>query len=471
MRKLLNLVMSMMIVGACSVSCSDKDNTATNDSGTLIGTDTVPVKIVEEKSMTSGEVADLVFGPDGGNGSDTISTLRKRYVIKAKQNADEAANLVGANSDVTVGMKYVTYLYESTDEKGAPIWLSAVATWGTCSTTEDDKPKLDNIFLYEHYTIANNLECPSSVVSMDENHGGLSFVSYYFAHFPFLNTSANLIICPDYIGYGHSKGHEFLYLNHEIMAKNSVDALKAGYQVARSLGVVMNDDWKTYALGASQGGSAALAVHKYMDTHPAAAQEWNFNASDCCSGPYCPSITYQTYLKWNAVSYPVVLPLVIKSMIASYPDMMGKWKEEDFYSDEYQAKKAKYDSVLCNMNHTIDEVNQMFFEDFADRNSAGNVTGSVDINKLLSKDALDSTSEMSIALVTCLKKNDLSTGWSPSHSIKLFHGTNDDVVPIENSEAIAAVFPDVASFTKNWFFSSHSGTCATWMANLMTAYW
>ena len=83
-----------------------------------------------------------------------VSSSVNSYIARLK-------SLVGL-SDEELGLRRVTYLYDSTDQYGEPVTLSAMALWLSCLNGEawnDISP--DDIMLMQHYTITSNVECPS----------------------------------------------------------------------------------------------------------------------------------------------------------------------------------------------------------------------------------------------------------------------------------------------------------------------
>ncbi len=211
------------------------------------------------------------------------------------------------NPDINIGFRKITYLYPSTGVNGEPLTLSAVAFWlGYFDNGVWNDLKPENICLMEHYTITSDAEAPSNSYALE------MFI-----------TGNTLTIMPDYIGYGITKELPHPYLNHDVCAINSIDALTYGYDLFNQYSKCgMSLDWKLYLAGASQGAGNAIAVHKYLDTHLELATKWNFTASNCSSGPYSPAVTIAKYIADGKVAYPVVFPLVMKTMFDSYPDIM-----------------------------------------------------------------------------------------------------------------------------------------------------
>ena len=350
-----------------------------------------------------------------------------------------------------------SYTYESVDEVGKPITLSARIMWPKWHLLKvEEEP--NNIMLVPHFTIMGEHECPSYGGSVES----------------LVMSGDRILIMPDYIGYGVTKDRVHPYINQNVCAQNSIDALRAGYKLFKEKAkVTLHKDWRLYVTGMSQGGGNSLAVHKWLDTHDEFAKNWRFEYSYSCAGPYNPKKTIEKYFEQKNLSYPVVLPATVKSMIASYPDILGKWKEEDFYSKSYQEIKAEVDKMISSKEYTSDEINNVFFKHYPHKGEAGiNGGKQVKITDVVSDELLDPNSEIYIALMKCLADNDLTTGWTPKHPIYLFHGTADDVVPYENAKAVVNAFPSMASLTDaKGSINGHIGTCTQYMGVMFTNFW
>ena len=350
-----------------------------------------------------------------------------------------------------------SYTYESVDEVGKPITLSARIMWPKWHLLKvEEEP--NNIMLVPHFTIMGEHECPSYGGSVES----------------LVMSGDRILIMPDYIGYGVTKDRVHPYINQNVCAQNSIDALRAGYKLFKEKAkVTLHKDWRLYVTGMSQGGGNSLAVHKWLDTHDEFAKNWRFEYSYSCAGPYNPKKTIEKYFEQKNLSYPVVLPATVKSMIASYPDILGKWKEEDFYSKSYQEIKAEVDKMISSKEYTSDEINNVFFKHYPHKGEAGiNGGKQVKITDVVSDELMNPNSEIYIALMKCLADNDLTTGWTPKHPIYLFHGTADDVVPYENAKAVVNAFPSMASLTDaKGSINGHIGTCTQYMGVMFTNFW
>ncbi len=460
--KRLNLYLSLLLAALIGVnfsSCSNDDGNETGGNGTgndstIIKVDTATVFISDSAVISAEEMFNKLYIAQGVDAADQ-DTLRKAFMAKIEARKQEVAKELKAKlgdttnvSGISMGFKSYTYKYWSRGPLGNSILMSSIVSWAQYWFFGWHDLDPNNIYLMEHYTILSDAECPSYSHSKEQ-----------------LTLGDNLLIMPDYIGYGFSKDKQHPYLNHEICAVNSVDALEAGYAVfqqKKGSGTKMEDDWKMYVLGASQGGGNALAVHKYLDTHLDVANKWRFEYSYCCAGPYCPRKTMDYYYDAESLSYPVILPIVIKSMLYCYPEILGKWKEEDFYSDKYLKVKPTMDQLLAAKENTSEELIAKLKELLGQEK--------ISVKDMLSDSALNKNSAMTQALYECLDKNDLTTGWTPVHKINLYHSENDDIVPYSNAEAVANAFGDKVDLSKSYWVG-HVKTCAKWYGILATNIW
>jgi len=397
------------------------------------------------ETKTVKEMADEVFGKEGANADDDGKELRETILQAAEKREEALAEEFGANglSIRTISYKYY---YRSKDQSGRTITLSAKVAWGQYWFFGWHNLDPDNLYLFEHYTITKDAEAPS-------NNGKMEMMIL----------GDNLLIMPDYIGYGFTKQEVHPYLNHELTAINSIDALEAGIAVWKKHGSgEMEDDWKMYVLGCSQGASNALAVHKYLETHPELSNKWRFDYSYCCAGAYDPALTMRKYYEWGKTAYIGAIPMTIKSMLVSYPDEMSKWKEDDFYCSHYKEIKDQVDELLSKKEIDATELNKKIKGLLNNENPT--------LKDILSVDALDENSELAKAFFACLEKNNLTKDWTPYHMIKLYASKSDDIVPYENTTAVKDAFGDKVSLFHS-YGAGHVATCEKWYGTIAVGNW
>lgn len=388
------------------------------------------------------KIADLVSAltlPEGVDNSLILSQLKVReQTLKQK---------VGIEN-LELGLRKVVYHYNSIDIAGNPITLSAAAFWqGYFSEGKWNNIEPDKVCLMEHYTITSNAESPSV---------GIPFEVFV--------TGDALVIMPDYIGYGLTKDLLHPYMNHELCAINSVDAFPAGYAAFVELcGAGLKADSKMIVAGASQGAGNALAVHKYLDTNPSLAANWNFAYSNCSSGPYSPVKTMEKYYADGKTALPVVFPLTLKSMLASYPQLMEGFTEDMMYSQTYLQVKDQIDAMISAKQYTTAEINLFFIENVKKTFADGLAADEILLSDILSSEMLNPDSDIMKALNSCFVRNDLITGWTPVHPVKLHYSASDRIVSPANSLAVKDAFESKVTLTETATPMEHLVACAMWM--------
>ena len=135
-------------------------------------------------------------------------------------------------------------------------------------------------------------------------------------------------------------------------ARQVVDGVRSGLAMYQHLVDIEEVDpfvpnWQSVAIGYSQGGSVALATHKFIELN-GLADELHFAGSVCGDGPYDPVAHLRYYMQDNGetydgnnktahrkekVSMPIVMPLILKGMCDSNPLM------KQHYVDDYLSTK------------------------------------------------------------------------------------------------------------------------------------
>ena len=273
--------------------------------------------------------------------------------------------------------------------------------------------EVHTIIIGNHWTIGSDAECPSKSLPIDV---GLSV------------TRGAMVVCADYLGYGLTADEVHPYLCAIETARNSVDCFKAAIALCQSLGIKLADDYRTYNIGYSQGGAVALAVQRYIESNASVDSLVRLEKTLCGAGPYDPIACYKEYLNSDTLAYPVVVPMIIAGMKATYPEILQDVAEADFFSEKFNAAGI-LDSVKSKKYNTL-QLNSL-------------ITRSVDgatPQNIFSAASLDTTSAIAQKLSAALEINNLTKGWQPQHRVQFFHSTVDVVVPIINTQNALKAF-------------------------------
>lgn len=158
--------------------------------------------------------------------------------------------------------------------------------------------------VYQHGTVFD----PELVPSRGEEPIGLAFAGFGYA-----------TVAPDYLGMGDNDINVHPYLHAESQATAAANLLRAARSfITDSLGLMDNDE--LFITGYSQGGHAAMALHKYIEDNNLLT-EFNVIASAPLSGPYDLAGVQTTLPQDSIYSVPTYLPYLIESMQYAYGNL------------------------------------------------------------------------------------------------------------------------------------------------------
>lgn len=389
--------------------------------------------------------------------------------LAARSRRASGSDFYDKDSNWWLDIYWYNFNYPSVSAKGEPVILSAMACM-----PDNDIFRVNNVVIGCHATITDNKSCPSMY-----NHGGSSLTDVSMM----MNMASsglvaagisdeeyyNLVILPDYEGYGISKDVAHPYLYQELTARQSVDAVRYGIALYKTSPIVesirhpFSSDWRTMSLGYSQGGSVAMAVQRFIEQN-GLTDELQFAGSVCGDGPYDPMSTIlyyvKDYLAGNSMKLAMVLPLIMKGMCDSNPYMQSH-KENEYMS-------GFLDTGILDWLTEKELSTWDIPEKWAAQYAAGNYTdylekdGSAKLGKILNEEGYnyfkalydaykdDYTSAAGVPIPAqrgklydvhlALESNNLTGGWNPRHPIHLYHSDVDHVVPIENRMRATNVF-------------------------------
>ena len=383
-----------------------------------------------------------------------------------------------------------TFEYASVDADGKEVMLSAIAA---CPTKDADEVR--DVVIGTHITITADSQRPSAqthnykeddwgvLMSMAGGKkmklgwrsnltlGLLSITSLGLITIPIWASvgiaaevktgdpafNNNLVIMADYEGYGSTADRAHPYLYQELTARQVVDATRAGihlYKTDSGLNSIrhsIRSDFRSICCGYSQGGSVALATHRFIEQN-GLVDELHFAGSFCGDGPYDAMATLMYYMKndlaGKKMSMPVVIPLIVKGMLDTNP-FMTEHKASDYFRPEFletgvmdwlAEKKKTTDDIndgikAANpiyakgvmLRDVMNEACYNYFKSIYEQNST----------TFTSKEGIPLPAERGVIedLHFALASNDMTQGWTPQHAILLYHSNSDTVVPYENAKS------------------------------------
>ena len=396
----------------------------------------------------------------------------------------------GANGSFNIN--WFSYDYPTIGGDGQPVTLSALACMpdNTGETTE-----INNVIVGCHITITTNKECPTQY-----NISGSMFSDIFLTMtlagsnlYPQDDLAHhNLVILPDYEGYGITKDRSHPYLISEINARQVTDAVRYGIQLYQNDGQLQDmrrpfrQDWRSICTGYSQGGAVALSTQRYIEEQ-GLSDELHLAGSVCGDGPYSPLVNILYYMEQDRdgkeLSMPVVLSLMLKGL-CEYDEAMAGCQVNDFLVERF-LETGVIDWITEKEKSTDDITNtwkQLYANGKGDDKTYFHSVLTSDGKALLKNivkpeiyqyysDLLDkyphyattsipSPEGNSLAEIMhlALSHNDLTTGWTPTHPVYLYHSTKDEVVPFQNYQIAASNLGEEVEFCPSASNGTHVET-------------
>lgn len=219
-------------------------------------------------------------------------------------------------------------------------------------------------------------------------------------------TEGYVVAFPDYVGLGN--GERFhLYQHAATEAQAGIDMMRAVHELLKQQNV--KTDNQLFITGYSQGGHAAMALHKEIQENY--SKEFHVAASSPMSGAYDISGT-QSKCMYEKYAFPSYLPYLLRSYNEVY----------DFFDEDFNSIfKAPYDTVVAKYydgNYDIWEINPMMPE----------IPISLLKDEVVKKYIVDNPDK----LQKMLKDNDVYD-WKPEAPMQLCYCQADEQVNYKNA--------------------------------------
>lgn len=303
----------------------------------------------------------------------------------------------GFGADIGQDLVRVSFLYHSPYDT-ATLTLSGCVCWPV------GLKECSKIWLENHFTTIRWDQCPSQ---MGQPGMTISIIQ---------NT---IYIGADYQGLGLSRDLPQPYFNTVLTADQSIDCFRAALSLLKEWGPNVTDDYSTYCIGYSLGGAVTLGIARRAELDPEVKRLLNLKKSYCGDGPYNMETMIDFFFSDTSkpLEYPISLPCAIRTALYASPLLNSSYTESDFFSDAFMESGLL--ELLDTKEYDTDQMNEIL------NNSGFNTTGSI-----LSKEVLNPDSQIARQFYHELKLVDLTSGWSPTTPIWLFHAKKDDTVPV-----------------------------------------
>lgn len=433
------LVLVALIFSACSSSSSDSGSY--DPSGTVVGATLISKYSLKNLMETNPSLKEELLQ---NFKQEMISELKKgRLNLKDIKTESDINNIFENNTQfkTSIACEVAAYKvdYQTTDPFGEVVtasmrvlvnytdyWWWGWKKWYACS---------DRVVLHCHATQLQDSAIPSkqSGLHLDEN--GLFYETCFHD---------NMVVSPDYLGYGSSKDRIHPYLIQDNTGKQCWDAACAAISWKRnntdpdgnSLRGV-EDDFYTVSFGYSQGGAAALATQKYIEENET-GNKTHFRGAVCGDGPYDLMSTFEFYKGTQGIVLPSVLTLILRSYLYYYKDsyLKGFTAADYLKSEVIEALKDGTDkewSMIDSKDKSSTDIDHAIKKAVAGSESVEMVT----VDQMFNPDALNPDSAAYKALKKAFDANNLTAtanwknGKNNNKTIAV-HFYADEVVPYVN---------------------------------------
>lgn len=395
----LAIAMFAMLMSACSTQDEVANSPANTDETTISS-----FRILEEKEMTGEELFAISMGKqEDCVDADLYQSIHEKFVNDYRQLPALETENTGMRKAVSLQAgiyKTVRVEYTTNDQDNKPVTASALIVYPLLK-------KIKNVMLINHGTHIGFMLIPTKYTSVEA----------------IMAATGSLCIMPDYIGLGSSASHPDLYLNHEVHGRTSIDAFQVLLNYAKEKRLPLDNDFKSYILGYSQGGSVSLAsLRRFQQLDKATQERFHLAKVYCGDGPYDLRRTFETYVEdmeaGKSIGLGAVIPFVINSMFNSYPAEVADLNYEDFFTP--WALSTNLPQMIRNNEEGVLDVMFKF--------------NGKDLDDILNFDYVNNYPDNFNRVLGLMDRQNLCHGWKPQYPLQLLHCNPDGVVPFSNFE-------------------------------------
>ncbi len=380
----LGLTLALMAGGitGCGIDNTDKNIVGEN---LLINADTFTPEVDLSKAI-------IQAGLDAQGGGQSALLGIKSYKIEYMTH-DDAGKAVKASGLITVPAISKEFMQGYKAQTGRDFSLSIVSD--------------------QHGTIFTNDEAPS--VAAQKTHAPNSLAT------AFSGVAGFMTVQPDFLGYGDSDGTH-PYMLQGSLANSSVDMIKAAISFANKAGLPING--QLFLSGYSEGGYATMATAKEIqENHP----EIHLMAVAPMAGPYDLENMAVGTLSQSQMAFPPFLADITYSYAAQYNDV----KIEDII----QAPYASQLPTLFDGDHNGTAI----YLSLPNAITGGGAQGQATDKLFIPAYTNDLIANKENPLRKHFRENSV-IDWKPTMPMKLYHCSNDMIVPFVMSTLAKSSF-------------------------------
>lgn len=301
---------------------------------------------------------------------------------------------------IQFGARFYRLTYTTPDVKGVTDTVSGLLV------VPDDNQKVWPRVVYQHGTSSAKRDVPSFTAFNGEGVIGGLFAGLGYVAF-----------APDYLGLGVSEGiHPYVHAQTEAYA--AIDMLRAAGPFLTQEKISVSK--QLFITGYSQGGHAAMALHREIETN--LTTEFQVTAAAHLSGPYSISGVMRDVMLSNDIYY---YPAYLPNTMLSYQSAYGNIYQEltDVLKPVYATEVDKFIKGTINLS----ELNTNLITLLTTNEGASRPVAMFQPDVIAAVNN-DPAHPVNVAL----KANDVYE-WSPKAPTRIFYCTADDQVPYRNS--------------------------------------
>jgi hypothetical protein len=274
------------------------------------------------------------------NPGDLISYTKKADVSPPEHRA--LCNSFSINCDSAKTCQIYTYQYETRAVDNSKATASGVLI-------VPKSQKAQNLLIYTHGTVSDKEGAPSRL----GYHMQLPLAAFAQGDF--------YIVVPDYLGIGDSSCVYHPFCHAKTLATASYDAGIAAMSLLNKLSLKTTKN--LYISGYSEGGMAALSLHKYVESNP--MPNVNLKASCPMSGPYDLSSSISFALNSTSPRMNTYISYVISSYNLIYPGLFSSFSTVFSSSIDYMIPLL-FDGchTFWTINALLNKINPLLNMDF-----------------------------------------------------------------------------------------------------------